>query len=180
MSGLIYSPKSAVCPGGGPPIFNANVIESSLELSEFPTGVANPEELTLQALADILGIDKSLIVISEDARRAAVVRFQIHSSPEQIDRVMSALSDTSTLTAGLSQELAATHNISIDIVLNSPVAIGERDGDGSREGEVWEEVDGQYILRACGAGSLLVNSSLDAQECVPCLPKTYTLDDFQV
>jgi hypothetical protein len=59
-----------------------------LELSEFPTGVANPEELTLQALADILGIDKSLFVISEDARRAAVVRFQIYSSPEQIDRVM--------------------------------------------------------------------------------------------
>ena len=160
-------------------MFDARVVRSSLELPEFPPGYGNPEELTLQALADVLGIDKSLIAISEDSRRAAV-QFQIHSSPEEIDRVTSVMADTDILTAKLSQNLAATYNISVDIVVASPLAIDKGDGDGSSAGEVWEEVDGRYILRACGAGSLLVNSSLDAQECVPCLPKTYTLDYDQV
>jgi hypothetical protein len=52
------------------------------------------------------------------------------------------------------------------------------------EGEVWEESDGQFLLRACAPGYRLINSTepgvlnVDVQRCERCLPNTYILDQL--
>jgi hypothetical protein len=43
---------------------------------------------------------------------------------------------------------------------------------------IWEEVGGRYLLRRCPTGSLLVNTSLEAQQCVACEQGTYTTADI--
>ena len=54
----------------------------------------------------------------------------------------------------------------------------------SAEDEVWEEVDGQYLLRACPPGSQLINTTddgkldVEAQRCRPCGVTTYIIDQI--
>ena len=168
-------PKSAMCPGGGPPIFDAQTVQSSIDLPDFPPGSGDPEQLALEALAACLGVDKALIVLSGNGARRATVQFQIHASSEEMLRITAALEDPDSVSAGMSAQLAASHNISVTFTVSPATAVQQAGTGASREGEVWEEVDGQYMLRACGEGSLLVNSSLEDQECMACLPKTYTL-----
>jgi hypothetical protein len=166
-------PNSAVCPGGGPPLFGTQAVESSLTLPDFPPGSGDPKELALQALAELLGIDTSLIVLSDIARRATTVAFRIYGSPEEISRVTSALADPSSLATGLSAVLSASYNVTVMPVVDAPKPVQDR--TRTPIGEVWEEVGGQYVLRSCGEGSLLVNNSLDDQQCMPCKPMSYTL-----
>jgi hypothetical protein len=45
-------------------------------------------------------------------------------------------------------------------------------------GEVWIEINGVYILVACPRGYLLVNTTVDTQECYECKFSTYTVDMF--
>lgn len=65
------------------------------------------------------------------------------------------------MAAGLSAQLASNNNISVTISVSEPVIPEET--DKKRPGEVWEEVDGLYILRVCGPGTLLINSTIEDQ-----------------
>jgi len=42
--------------------------------------------------------------------------------------------------------------------------------------EVWEQLGGIYYLRQCPPGNLLINTTIDMQECKQCLPSTYLLE----
>ena len=42
---------------------------------------------------------------------------------------------------------------------------------------IWEIDEGTYRLRSCPPGTLLINSTLDQQQCKPCGARTYSLDD---
>jgi len=46
-------------------------------------------------------------------------------------------------------------------------------GPQPAEGEVWEQVAGQFLLRACPPGNQLKNTDLNAQRCEPCGVTTY-------
>ena len=83
-------PKSAVCPNGAPPIFDSKAVQSSMTLPEFPPGSGDPEELALQALADMLGIDVAMIQLDGNSRRAQVM-FTIAGSEESIAATMTGL-----------------------------------------------------------------------------------------
>ena len=76
-------PKSALCPNGAPPIFEAKSVQSSMSLPEFPKGSGDPQQLALQALADMFGMDIALIQLDDNARRAQV-SFTILGSEEEI------------------------------------------------------------------------------------------------
>ena len=65
------------------------------------------------------------------------------------------------MAAGLSSQLAANNNISVTISVSEPII--PEDNDPKRPGEVWEEVDGLYILRKCGPGTLVINSTIEDQ-----------------
>ena len=62
--------------------------------------------------------------------------------------------------------------------LDKPEALGAE----LTEGEVWEEVEGEFLLRACPLGHQLINTTEDgvlnvgAQKCVRCGPLTYIVD----
>lgn len=142
-------------------------------LPDFPAGLGDPQELVLQALADTLGIDPATITL-EDARRRAAVSFAIVGSAEAIAAITASLSDPAAMASGLSSQLQANNNISVKIEIAEPEV--EENEDTVRPGEVWEEVNGLYLLRECGPGTLLVNSTIEDQECTVCLPKSYTLD----
>ena len=76
-------PKSAICPNGSPPIFEAKAVQSSMTLPEFPPGSGDPEELALKALADMMGIDLAMIQLGDSARRNEVT-FTILGSEDEI------------------------------------------------------------------------------------------------
>ena len=52
------------------------------------------------------------------------------------------------------------------------------------KGEVWEEVEGRFLLRACPPGHQLITTTEDgvlnlgAQKCNPCGPARYTVDPY--
>ena len=75
--------------------------------------------------------------------------------------------------AELSVSLAA-----LGAELDKPAALGTE----IMEGEVWEEVEGEFLLRACPLGHQLINTTEDgvlnvgAQKCVRCGPLTYIVD----
>ena len=114
-------------------------------MPEFPPGSGDPQELTLQVLADLLAIDKSRIVVESSARRATVYLL-IYVSSGEISRVSMALTDTVRLAAGLSAQLAARHNIQVAITVSSPSEVQDS-ASGVKDVGIWEEVDGQYMLR---------------------------------
>lgn len=45
-------------------------------------------------------------------------------------------------------------------------------------GEVWEARDGVSFIQACPIGYLLINTTIDSQECFECEEGTYTLDPY--
>jgi hypothetical protein len=69
------------------------------------------------------------------------------------------------------------------------IALGTPQTQGPQiiEGEVWEEVAGQFLLRSCPPGHQIINTTdgsvgspldVDAQRCVKCLPTTYIIDQL--
>jgi hypothetical protein len=154
-------PRGAICPNGAPPIFEPKSVECSMELPDFPPGSGDPAELALQALADMLGMDVSMIELTDSSRRAPV-SFVIHGNAEDIAAATAALEDPVAMAAGLSAQLQKNNNITVTISVSEPV-IPEETGEKKRPGEVWQEENGLYILKACGPGTLLVNSTIEDQ-----------------
>ncbi len=158
-------PSGAMCPNGAPPIFEPKTVECSMELPDFPPGSGDPTELALQALADMLGIDVSMIQLQDRSRRASV-SFVIHGTADDIAAATAVLQDPVAAAAGLSAQLQKNNNITVVITVSQPV-IPEETGPKKRPGEVWKEENGFYMLKACGPGALLVNSTIEDQARVP-------------
>ena len=63
----------------------------------------------------------------------------------------------------------------IDVDLQ-PISIDAIADAVIREGENWASVDGVYRLQTCPRGFLLMNTTVDTQECVMCETGTYAID----
>ena len=102
-----------------------------------------------QALAAKLNVDASSIVLSsfEGASRRGMqkVVFEVYGEPSKI----TSLSENLKTMAG--------------VVLQQDV--GSVSGEEIRAGEVWEEVNGVYILKKCPPGFRLENTTIELQEC---------------
>jgi len=72
----------------------------------------------------------------------------IYVSSGEISRVSMALTDTVRLAAGLSAQLAARHNIQVAITMAPPSQVQDSTV-GAKDGGIWEDVEGQYMLRYC-------------------------------
>jgi hypothetical protein len=141
-------PSSAKCINGRPPIFKAKSVQGKLELS-LPPG--SSDEDIRRAVADKLGVDPSMIVLPNANGRRAEIVFQIVGEASDIE----SLADT----------LAASG------VVVQQVETGD---DQMAEGEVWEEVDGQYILTKCPAGRIL--QEFPEYKCEECDANSYALE----
>ena len=153
--GCIECPKTATCINGGKPIFGASKVAGEIEL-DLPAG-SGPDAIR-QALAEKLKVDVSTIVLpasSQGHRAVQNVTFEIYGEPSQID--------------SLAQSLSTMPGV---VVTGSPEAAGQT----SRPGEVWEEVNGVFMLRKCPPGFKLIDTTIELQECSPCGPTKYIIE----
>jgi len=154
-------PPSATCVNGAPPIFGASKVTGEMEM-ELPEG-DNGDYVLRKALAVKMGVDASKIVLSskQSQQRRAVqkVSFELVADTAQMQDLTSQLA-------------------SLGLVLGGIQSVGPQTANG----EVWEQIDGQFILRSCSPGNRLINTTddgeldIDRQRCSPCGVTTYILD----
>ena len=135
------------------------------------------EDAVRQALADLLGVDVSQIVLPEQTRRrqrraaARTIKFEIIGDSTKATELAADLK-TGNLAAKLSSQLSQTYKMNITAeVSGGDVA---ETSDKRPEGEAWEQVDGQYVLRKCPQGFLLVNTTVELSMCRECDAGTYS------
>ena len=135
------------------------------------------EDAVRQALADLLGVDVSQIVLPEQTRRrqrraaARTIKFEIIGDSTKATELAADLK-TGNLAAKLSSQLSQTYKMNITAeVSGGDVA---ETSDKRPEGEAWEQVDGQYVLRKCPQGFLLVNTTVELSLCRECDAGTYS------
>ena len=176
-------PPSGICPNGGKPIFPDANMEGEVKL----LGPAQSSDGLTNVLAISFGVDSSLIKIldyfapavvpverrTEVKRRATpyyIVRYKVFGDSSYIALVSA---DTEGMLANLTNALQQTTNGNVTIYSAEVVSTTSR-----LPGELWEEVDGVFTLRACPVGYLLVNTTTDTQGCFGCEPGSYSLDMF--
>ncbi len=155
----LVCPSSATCVNGVP-IFGASTVRGAIKM-EMAAGSSDDE--TRDALADKMGIEVWHILLAQlsSQRSSQKIEFTFVSNTTQIV----------DLTARLK---------SLGAELGDPEPLGPQ----LAAGEVWEEVDGSFLLRSCPPGHQLLNvtagGSLDknAQRCLPCKPNTYIIDQM--
>jgi hypothetical protein len=109
----------------------------------------------------LLGIDVSSIVIpdtdqTKQRRATRTIQFEIFGDAASASALAADL-QSGNLAAQLSSKLKQQYNLNISVeVSGGDIA---ESLDQRPDGEVWEEVDGAYLLRACPAGYLLVNTT---------------------
>ena len=156
----------------------AHTNTGEIELTGLPE--EGGEDAVRQALADLLGVDVSQIVLPEPTRRrqrraaARTIRFEITGDATEAAQLAADL-QTGDLAAQLSSQLSQTYKMNI----TAQVSGGEIEETSEKrpEGEKWEEVDGQYILRHCPQGFLLVNTTVELSTCRECNAGTYSFSD---
>ena len=141
------------------------------------------DEVIREALANLLGIDVSMIKLPETSRRhhrrsdARRIQFEIVGDSKFIEaNADSLVADlkSGNLTAKLSSQLSQEYNMTIGVTIsNNGVA---EDSVQRPEGEDWEEVGGEYILRRCPLGYLKINTTVTLSTCKECEDGTYSLN----
>ena len=175
-------PISATCIGGRPPIFRAVTVNAMLELEQ---DLRNSSDVAtiLEALAVLLQVDSAQITqslpgvaapVTAPARRLPrATGFAVildSAAASVLQRNIEAGLVTAQLSALLRQ---SPYNLNV----TSVVSFNSASAAAGADGEVWEAMpDGTYLLKACPAGYLLVNSTLEAQTCVECDAQTYSRD----
>jgi len=166
-------PFSAECVNGGPPIFQAKRVSGEIELTGLPEGKEG-EAAVRQALADLLGVDVSQIVLPEaeaDRRQqnARKVVFEITGTAG----AAAALNDkikSGALASQLSSQLSREYSLNVTVqVFEKPVDPLPEFPEGS-----WLEVGGAYLLQSCPQGYLLVNTTIELSLCKECLAGSYS------
>ena len=161
-------PKSAQCPNKGPPIFDNSAVEGNLALDGDP----NDLDAIIASLAATLGVDPASLVlgeISESSRRASLqIAFELFADQSELEALSAALSSPDLMDA-LAANLAS-QNITASVGVTSTVRLAEK-----REGEVWQQKNGVFVLTACPPGFLLINTTLETQECKECEQGTFLI-----
>ena len=143
---------------GAPPIFQSAKVSGEIQLVGLPED--GEEDAVRQALADLLGVDVAMIVLRDEFRRkqrrqkrqARTFSFEIVGDSKTAAALASDLT-SSNLADKLSSHLSNEFNMSIATTFGSGVKQVTEDRP---EGEVWEEVGGEYWLRECPKGCLVL------------------------
>jgi len=159
-SGLcVACPPSAACVNGAPPIFGASKVTGEIEM-DLPD-VSKGDYVIRQALAARLGVQAFKIVL-------------LNQGPQRQDVLKVAFMFVA--------ERAQMPALALQLSALGAVLSGDIESMGLQtEGETWENVAGQFILRACPLGHQLVNTAdgkfnVNAQRCKLCSPDYYITD----
>jgi hypothetical protein len=157
-----------VCPNSGPPIFEASSLLGKLVID----GDIDDIDSIVACFAAALGIDRSLLVLRDAAvpsRRARLeMLFEIFLHEMQLQDLLQKMSSPD-LESVMSTSLSAQNIIAKVTPVVSEVKISTE-----AKGEVWEFKEGVYILRSCPRGFLLINTTLETQECKECEAGTFS------
>jgi predicted outer membrane repeat protein len=156
----LVCPSTATCVNGVP-IFGASAARGAIEmeLADDSSGDTIRDTLAATIGVEVWQISEILAMGLEQRRAQQRIEFTLVADAAQM--------------AGLAARLT-----SIGVELGDPERLG---AETAAEG-VWEEVEGQYILRRCPPGNLLVNTSTDGnfdvnvQRCLPCGPNRYLVE----
>jgi hypothetical protein len=186
-------PPSAICPNMGKPVFPAANVELMMDL----VGIFPSEDLLTTLLSQAFETDPDLIKINDysalaDSLKAArpaivkirrqsllayTVKFRLFSDAHRVAEIYADIRarQYANVTAALSQFFPngtlALDNSGMNPVEMSTMTI-------RLPGELWIDIDGVFTLLACPKGYLLVNATVDTQECYECPMSTYTVDMF--
>ena len=152
--------------------------ELSIELGEGtdPSSKAFRDAI-VESLAQSLSIDPAQLIIQDiETRRrrasvSATVYFIIDASPEKVQQLSEKLRDPalgSSMAAGLSSR-------SISATVSAAVV---EESNGAATG-TWTSVNGIFYLESCPRGYLLINTTLETQECRQCPFGTYSANSLQ-
>jgi hypothetical protein len=145
-------------------------IEGSLSIA----GDISDTDAIVRSLAAALGVDPNMIVLADlvpQARRGQLkISFQIFADESAAKAISQSMGDgfMESLTANLAKAGVNT-TITPDF---KPFKMEKK-----REGEVWKLEGGQYILKGCPVGYLLINSTVEAQTCKECEAGKYSISD---
>jgi len=167
----LLCPKSALCPNRGPPIFDTSSLSGKLVID----GDRKDIDAIVASFAVALGLDPSLLVVRPDTavqskrRENLEIQFDIYADEKQLQALSQKMLDPNVASA-MATSLAAQNIVARVTPVPSAVTIADK-----REGEVWELKGGVYILRSCPRGFLLINTTLETQECKECEAGTFSV-----
>ena len=178
-------PAGAVCPDGAWPIFGASTVDVTItiDLNNASSSVPDGLGLTLAAyLPTMLPLASQYVSVQSCpaggscsvSRRAALelgiaITLRVYLSADEVQKAVE-LSQSESWTRNLSRLLDKSgFQISVTAVQASIIATSQQLGE-------WLVVDGTYRLLSCPTGYLLINSTLEEQQCLECEAGTYSLD----
>jgi len=180
-------PPSGICPNRGKPVFPESNVLGELELSGPLPSEARLKELLILAF----GIDPDLVKIEDyasladsrqAARRTQATRRALSLSAYTVKyRLFGDAATAQELVANPAGQLANLTKALQQIFPNGTLSLvrgGATEMTTRLPGEVWLEIDGIFTLMACPMGYLLVNTTVDTQECHECGLSSFTLDMF--
>jgi hypothetical protein len=184
----IACPFDAVCPGSGPAFFGVSTVDvtfsvlGNITYNDAAGGTREFKGLLLEALGTLLPVARYHIHEPSctmerqciAARRAAhgesmPFTFRIMLPIDVVQNVSLTVSSRSWMQLLTAMLVSNGFAVSIYETQFSVVATNPLLGD-------WEIVDGVYLLRGCRTGFLLVNVTIDTQQCIECDTGTYSLD----
>jgi len=182
-------PSSAMCTNGAPPIFQAQKVWGEIQLSGISqTGVKACKEAARQVLVSLISFQVSMTVKSVQRRttkdqhrssdhHATVaagtlnLAFQIICDKFQADTLAEDLvTDKFASQFSFKTSVQLNRNISAKIEM-----VGVDDLMKKPKGEVWEEMNGEYHLRSCPRGYILMNTTLQLSRCKECEAGTFSV-----
>ena len=169
------------CVNGAPPIFQVlEKVRGEVTLAGFPE--EGGEDAVRQALADLLGVDVSQIVLPDQSRRHArrgtsrAIVFEILGDASQVASLTQII-NSGNMASQLSSQLSDQYGMEITVeVSGNQVA---QTSEKRPEGEEWVMVGGEYFLRACPRGFILVNTTVETQECRECAVGSFNIDPLR-
>jgi len=173
-----------MCTNGAPPIFQAQKVWGEIQFSGISqTDVKDCKEAARQVLFSLIGFEVSMTVefvqrrMTKNQRRSsdhhAIVNlaFQIICNKFQADTLAEDLA-----TAKFASQISFKTSVQLNRNISAKIElVGVDDVMKKPKGEVWEEMNGEYHLRSCPRGYILVNTTLQLSKCKECEAGTFSL-----
>ncbi len=160
---------------GAPPIFQAEKVKGEVKIAGLPE--EGGQKAVRQALADLLGVDASQIVLpdwqdDDQSKRRGTTRAIVFEIVGDASRVasLSQVINAGNLASQLSSQLSDQFGMKITVEVSGS-HVGPREG--------WVVVGGEYFLRSCPRGFVLLNTTVETQECRECAVGFFNIDPLR-
>lgn len=178
---LYFLTGSAACPNGGPPIFGASVLSSSLTLTFEGINASQVDEAVMQSIinalaASLTGVDPNRIIVRTNSsrRRASLltVFFDIVMGEDSVQSSLDSLK-AADFSSKVAQHVSDNTGFTIAgaTVLREPSVRSAVD----EQKRLWE-YDENLRLIGCPKGFLVFNTTPETSTCSQCAYGSYSVN----